>query len=153
MTRDICEHASAPNAPTHPYYVHIEYPVVAYATIEIEAESPEAAINRACQLHEDGGISFDLDHMMHRERRSFSVSDAEEENGEPLLVRRDHRERLAGAAEHLIDALKHLVGYAVSCVEELRDAADRSGDPDDIAAWLEADQATTVARRWIERLR
>lgn len=143
----------ASGEPANSYDVRVEYPALAYATVEIEAESPQAAIERARELDENNSLSFDLDHLTFRERLSFFVADAEEENGAPFLVRRDRRERLADAAEHLIDALQHLVGTAVFQVERLRNEADRSGDADDIAAWIHADQATLVARRWIERLR
>jgi hypothetical protein len=59
---------------------------------------------------------------------------------------------MADAGEHLLTALKAVIGYAKSRAEDLHEMAEHSGDAGDFARWLQADAAVTAAERWIERL-
>ena len=138
------------------YHVRVEYHAVAYATEDVEARSPEEAVERARELDQEGKLVYEEDHETLAQELTVYVFEDERslrELGEALFVEKSRHEAMADAGQQLLTSLKGVIGYAKSRAEDMHEEAQRSGHAGDFARWLQADAAVTAAERWIERLR
>ena len=145
---------AAGEAALRTYCVRVEYHLVAFATEEVEATSPEEAIERARRLDREGQLVYDQEHETLQELTVYVSEDEASlrQLGEPLLVEKSRHERLADTGQHLVDMLRAVTGYARSRAEDLHEQAEESGDAADFARWLKADAAVTTVQRWIDHL-
>lgn len=80
------------------YTVRVEYPVVAYATCQVEADDPQEAADKAAQLSREGELTFDEDHETFGNQDSFYVAEGEvafpsEEDGAVAFLSKYERVR------------------------------------------------------------
>ena len=57
--------------------VRIEHPVIAYATVRVEADDAHAAADKAAALSREGKLTFDQDHETLGDQDSFHVAEGE----------------------------------------------------------------------------
>jgi hypothetical protein len=134
------------------YTVRLEYLVVAYASREVTATSPEQAVARAREIDSDGGLTFDQDHESLGGETTVTVWDSDDTGTAPVLVIPSETERMSAAAPHLVSAFDDIVGFAKSRAEDMHEAAALSKDPTEVARWRKADAAVTAAEQWLERM-
>jgi hypothetical protein len=134
------------------YTVRLEYLVVAYASQEVTATSPEEAVALAREIDSAGGLTFDEDHESLGGETTVTVWNSDDTGAVPVLVVPSETEHMTAAAPHLVTALADIVGFAKSRAEDMHEAAELSNDPTEFARWRKADAAVSAAEQWLERM-